>query len=252
MISPAGSRSPTPLSVPQGLRWDARGLVPGIVQDAATGEVLMLGYLDAEALAATAATGQAHFHSRSRGRLWMKGETSGNTLAARAILVDCDGDALLILADPAGPTCHTGERSCFAGPDGPLSAPQGFAWLESLWATILDRAARRPEGSYTVRLLDGGVDAAARKVVEEATEVLLAAKDDAVARGGPSSDDAARGGPSSAAGGPSPAPHGPSDATAARLSEEMADLLYHLLVLAAERGVPPSAVIAELRRRHAP
>ena len=242
MISPAGSRSPTPLPVPEGLRWDARGLVPGIVQDAATGEVLMLGYLDAEALAATAATGRAHFHSRSRGRLWMKGETSGNTLAVRAILADCDGDALLILADPAGPTCHTGERSCFAGPGGPLSAPQGFAWLESLWATILDRAARRPEGSYTVRLLDGGVDAAARKVVEEATEVLMAAKD----------DDAARGGLSSAAGGPSPAPHGPSDATAARLSEEMADLLYHLLVLAAERGVPPSAVIAELRRRHAP
>lgn len=223
----------------------------------------MLGYLDAEALAATVATGLAHFHSRSRGRLWMKGETSGNTLAVRALRADCDSDALLILADPSGPTCHTGERSCFAAPENLAPAPQGFAWIESLWATILDRGVRRPEGSYTARLLNGGVDAAARKVVEEATEVLMAAKDDEAARRGWPS---ATGGTSPASEGSSPGGEGyaaasedsaaataeASRVTAARLSEEMADLLYHLLVLAAERDVPPSAIIQELRRRHAP
>ncbi len=229
------------------LRWDARGLVPGIVQDAATGEVLMLGYLDAEALDATLETGLAHFHSRSRDRLWKKGETSGNTLAVRRIRVDCDGDALLVVVDPSGPTCHTGATSCFDDAPLPGGAPaQGFAWLETLWATIVERSVQRPPGSYTARLLDGGVDVASRKVVEEATEVLLAAKDDAVAEVTAASAAHAPAG----ARGTARSPVGVRQATQAALAAETADLLYHLLVLAAERGVPPSAVIDVLRSRH--
>ena len=160
------------------------GLVPAIVQDRADGRVLMLAWVDREALAATLATGEVHFHSRSRDRLWRKGETSGNVLRLVSIELDCDGDALLLGVDPAGPTCHRGTRSCFSRDEaeGTLQSPsQGFAWLETLWATIASRAAERPAGSYTTSLIEGGVDAAGRKVTEEATEVLLAAKDDAFA-----------------------------------------------------------------------
>jgi phosphoribosyl-AMP cyclohydrolase / phosphoribosyl-ATP pyrophosphohydrolase len=197
------------------------GLVPGVVQDAATARVLMLGYLDREALAATLDTGQVHFHSRSRDALWRKGETSGNTLEVVDVATDCDGDALLIRARPAGPTCHTGAVSCFdAAVAGNPPAPQGFASLEDLWATIASRATERPGGSYTVRLLEGGVDTAGRKVLEEAGEVLLAAKDHAAGTG---ADD--------------------------RLAEEAADLVYHLLVLLAERRMAPDAVLAVLARR---
>jgi len=226
------------------VRWDAGGLVPVVVQDARDGRILMLACANAEALAATLATGEVHFFSRSRQRLWRKGETSGNVLHLRGLALDCDGDALLATVEPAGPTCHRGTRSCFdpddAPPDGrsaepatasgtPSPAIQGFAWLETLWATITDRAERRPAGSYTARLLAAGVDGPARKVAEEATEVLMAAKDDAVAE---------------ASGG---------DRTALRdaLAGEAADLLYHALVLLAERGIPPSAVIERLRQRHA-
>ena len=142
----------------------------------------MVGHLDEAALAATLATGEVHFHSRSRDRLWRKGETSGHVLRLVDLAVDCDGDALLLTVDPVGPTCHRDVRSCFDADDAPAErATQGFAWLETLWATIAARAAERPAGSYTTSLLDGGVDAAGRKVTEEATEVLLAAKDDAVA-----------------------------------------------------------------------
>ena len=165
------------------VRFGADGLVPAIVQDAADGRVLMLAWMDAEALDATLATGEVHFHSRSRDRLWRKGETSGNVLRLVDLALDCDGDALLVTADPVGPTCHRGTRSCF-DPDGAAPAEratQGFAWLETLWSTIAARAADRPSGSYTATLLDGGVDAVGRKVTEEATEVLLAAKDDAAA-----------------------------------------------------------------------
>ena len=219
----------TPLPEP---RYGPDGLIPVVVQDVADGRVLMLAYANAEALAATVATGEVHFHSRSRDRLWRKGETSGNTLAVRGLELDCDADALLVTVDPAGPTCHRGTRSCFdlAGAPEIAPAPQGFAWLEVLWATIADRVAARPEGSYTTHLLDGGVDAVARKVTEEATEVLLAAKDDATAE---------------AAG---------ADRLATRdaLAGETADLLYHTLVLLAERGVPPAAIIGALRSRHRP
>ena len=219
--------------------WGATGLVPAVVQDAADGRVLMVAYVDSEALAATIASGEVHFHSRSRDRLWRKGETSGNVLRLRDISIDCDGDALLIAADPVGPTCHRGTRSCFDPADAVAAPPavaapaeatpppaQGFAWLETLWATIDERAAADPATSYTARLLAGGVDAPARKVAEEATEVLMAAKDDAVA---------------------SPASR---PATRDALTGEVADLFYHTLVVLRERGLPPSAVIARLRKRH--
>jgi phosphoribosyl-ATP pyrophosphohydrolase/phosphoribosyl-AMP cyclohydrolase len=217
-------------------RYGPDGLMPVIVQDAADGRVLMLAYTDAEALGATVSTGEVHFHSRSRDRLWRKGETSGNTLAVRSLALDCDGDALLVSVDPAGPTCHRGTRSCFdlevVGQRGATggSTPQGFAWLETLWTTLADRVAQRPEGSYTARLVDGGTDAVSRKVAEEATEVLLAAKDDAAA------ESAGMG----------------RDATQAALAGEAADLLYHTLVLLAERDLPPAAVMGALRSRHRP
>ncbi|MBA2275168.1 MAG: bifunctional phosphoribosyl-AMP cyclohydrolase/phosphoribosyl-ATP diphosphatase HisIE [Chloroflexi bacterium] len=211
---------------PEAVRWGRDGLVPAIVQDVADGRVLMLAWQDREALEATLRTGEVHFHSRSRDRLWRKGESSGHVLRLMSATIDCDGDAILLTAEPTGPACHTGARSCFDHPtDGPepITAPQGFAWLETLWSTIADRAATRPAGSYTTRLLEGGVDAAARKVAEEATEVVLAAKDHAAA---------------------------PSEGTGIALAGELADLLYHVLVLAAERETPPTALIAELRRRH--
>jgi phosphoribosyl-ATP pyrophosphohydrolase/phosphoribosyl-AMP cyclohydrolase len=209
--------------------FPASGLIPAIVQDRSDGRVLMLAWVDAEALGATVDTGDAHFHSRSRDRLWHKGETSGNTLRVVDLAIDCDGDALLLTVDPAGPTCHRGTRSCFDADDGPAErSTQGFAWLETLWATIAERAATRPAGSYTTSLLDGGVDVAGRKVTEEATEVLIASKDDATAQ---------------AAG-------ADRTATADALAGEVADLLFHTLVVLAERGASPSEVIATLRRRH--
>ncbi len=240
-------RPPAPapsLADPGSVRWGAGGLVPVIVQDARDGRILMLAYANAEALAATLATGEVHFFSRSRQRLWRKGETSGNVLHLRGLVLDCDGDALLATVEPVGPTCHRGTRSCFDLGDAPsdrrsgeaptttwIPSPpiQGFAWLERLWATITDRADRRPAGSYTATLLAAGVDGPARKVAEEATEVLMAAKDDAVAEASGADRAVLR------------------DA----LAGEAADLLYHALVLLAERGIPPSAVIERLRRRHA-
>ena len=124
---------------PVAVAWGAEGLVAGVVQDVADGRVLMVGWLDAEALAATLATGEVHFHSRSRGTLWRKGETSGNVLRLHSLAVDCDGDALLLGVEPAGPTCHRETRSCFDADGETVTAggrPQGFAWLESLWSTI--------------------------------------------------------------------------------------------------------------------
>jgi phosphoribosyl-ATP pyrophosphohydrolase/phosphoribosyl-AMP cyclohydrolase len=237
------------------IRWDPGGLVPVVVQDVADGRVLMLAYADREALAATLATGDVHFHSRSRDALWRKGETSGNVLRLVNLEVDCDGDALLATVDPTGPTCHRGTRSCFdleaaversgsgdtagrgqgvgrgagSSPSADGTPPaQGFAWLETLSATIAERARNRPAGSHTTRLLDGGVDVAARKVAEEATEVVLAAKDDAAAQD--SGFD--------------------RSATRSALAGEAADLLYHLLVVLAERDLEPREVIDVLRDRH--
>ncbi len=209
--------------------WGPNGLVPAIAQDAADGRVLMLAWMDAEALAVTLETGIVHFHSRARDRLWRKGETSGHELRLLDLALDCDADSLLLQVDPIGPTCHRQTRSCF-DPDGAPAEPttQGFGWLESLWATVASRAAERPAGSYTTALLAGGVDAAGRKVTEEATEVLIAAKDDAGAQ--VAGRDRAE--------------------TRAALAGEAADLVFHALVLLAERDVPPSAVIDVLRGRH--
>jgi len=215
----------------QQVAYGADGLVPAVVQDRIDGRVLMVAYMDAEALAATVSTGEVHFHSRSRDRLWRKGETSGNVLRLVDLATDCDGDALLVTVDAVGPTCHRGSRSCFDEAGAPAErSSQGFAWLETLWTTIAERADTRPEGSYTAGLIAGGVDAVGRKVTEEATEVLLAAKDDAAA-------DVLGVDRSS---------------TRAALAGEAGDLLYHALVLLAERGVPPAAVIDTLRSRHQP
>lgn len=198
--------------------WDERGLVPVVVQDHRSGRVLMVAYADREALAATRETGSAHFWSRSRQARWHKGATSGNTMTVLDIRIDCDGDTLLYEVIPAGPACHTGSETCFtvAGE----AEAQGFARLEDLWQTIAERAALRPTGSYTARLLAEGVDGPARKVAEEATEVVLAAKD-----------------------------HAAGDADDRRLAEEGADLLYHLLVLFAERGVEAAALLDVLTER---
>ncbi len=245
---------------PESVRFGSDGLVPAIVIDAATQRVLMLGYMDAKALEATRRTGEVHFYSRSRRRLWRKGETSGHVLRLRDIALDCDADALLVRAEPTGPTCHRGTVSCFdpeptegSGlPSGRLAAEHAepptsgpastaptesvesaFGWLGVLWATIAERAASRPPGSYTARLLDEGTEAVGRKVVEEAVEVLLAAKDDALE--GPSAGRGALDAPARSA-----------------LAAEAADLLYHLLVLLAERAISPEEVIEVLRRRHRP
>jgi phosphoribosyl-ATP pyrophosphohydrolase/phosphoribosyl-AMP cyclohydrolase len=219
---------------PFAVRYSETGLVAAVCQDATDGRVVMVAWQDAEAVDATLTTGEMHFHSRSRGQLWRKGETSGNVLGVVSASLDCDGDAILWAVTPTGPACHTGTRSCFDDDTHADQATvgqtptQGFGWLETLWSTIDERARLRPTGSYTTRLLDAGVDLPARKVAEEAVEVLMAAKDDAVAQatGDPARDQAP-------------------------LAGEMGDLLYHLLVLCAERGLPPSEVLGVLRARHA-
>ncbi len=194
------------------VRWDDRGLAPAIVQDAASGRVLMLGWMNAEALARTQASGEAHFWSRSREALWRKGETSGNVLRLRSLALDCDRDAILARAEPAGPTCHTGATSCF-GEEAPAEG-LGVA-LAELARIVRRRAAERPEGSYTSRLLDAGVMRIAQKVGEEGVELALA--------GAAGSDES--------------------------VVSEAADLLYHLLVLFEARGLPAERIGAELRRR---
>jgi len=209
-------RGPLTAEDMESLAWDDRGLIPVVVQDVNTRRVLMVGYMSREALTATFDTGRVHFWSRSRNTLWMKGETSGNHLSVVEILADCDADTLLATVEPAGPTCHEGTDTCFA--DGPLG--QGFADLEVLWSTIAERAIRRPSGSYTSKLIAEGPDLPARKLAEEALEVVIAAKD-----------------------------HAAGAANDRRLAEEAADVLYHLLVLLAERGVSPRTAIDVLRER---
>ncbi len=254
------------------IAFDERGLVPVVVQDAASGQVLMVAWMNEEALRLTLETGHAHFWSRSRRELWHKGATSGNVMHVRDMRVDCDADTLLLQVDPAGPACHTGERSCFFRPlvaapkgattngiapsgDPPLVvapsgasrplvvAPKGATTngiapsddpplvvapsgasrrdaqdssvLHTLFATILDRQANPSPGSYTARLLEAGEDEILKKVGEEAMEVILAAK-------------------------------GQGDE---RLVAEVADLLYHLLVLLAARGLTLADIETELLRR---
>lgn len=203
---------------PEDLRWDSKGLIPGVVQDARTGQVLMVAYLNRESYGLTLESGYVHFWSRSRRELWLKGATSGSLLEVVKIAADCDADTLLIAALPAGPACHRHTVTCFD--DGPRG--EGFQWLERLWEVVASRALERPSGSYTTRLLEGGVDMTGRKLVEEATEVLMASKD-----------------------------HAHGEAPDRRVAEEMADLLYHMLVLAAERDIRPAEVIAVLEERFA-
>ena len=181
------------------IHFDERGLVPCVMQDWRTGEVLTLAYMDDEALRRTRETGEMHFYSRTRREIWHKGATSGNVQRVRQIRYDCDGDALVALVEPAGPACHTGERTCFH--NGELDPPAPHEALPALERTLADRAAQRPEGSYTVELLDDPPRIGA-KVREEAEEVARAACDEA--------DD--------------------------RVDEEAADVLYHLTVLLHSRG----------------
>jgi len=195
-----------------GLAWEkAGGLIPAVVQDRRSGEVLMLAYMNAEALQATLTSGFATFFSRSKQRLWQKGETSGNRLKVEGIFADCDADALLVLADPEGPACHLGTRSCF---EADLAGP---GWLAQLSAIVAERAASDDDSSYTRKLLDRGVERIAQKIGEEGTEVALAA----VTR------------------------------DSAGCAEEVADLVYHVSVLMEARGFAWDDVVAVLKARHA-
>jgi phosphoribosyl-AMP cyclohydrolase / phosphoribosyl-ATP pyrophosphohydrolase len=181
------------------IAYDANGLVPVIVQDWNTGEVLTLAYANAQAVARTRETGELHLWSRSRDELWHKGATSGNTQAVKALRIDCDGDALLALVVPAGPACHTGERTCFH--NGELEPLAPHEALPALQRTLLQRSQEQPEGSYTASLL-ANPPLIAEKVLEEAEEVTRAAREE--------SDE--------------------------RVDEETADVLYHLMVLLRSRG----------------
>lgn len=193
--------------------FDRHALIPAIVQDADTRRVLMLGYMNKESYARTLAEGEVWFWSRSRERLWRKGETSGNVLRVREVRVDCDADTVLVLADPAGPTCHTGSTSCF--PESTVDAPTTADASAELFGVIRRRLDERPEGSYVARLAAGGRPRIAQKVGEEATEVVIAAVQD-----------------------------DPDE-----LVREMADLWFHSYLLLADAGLTPEDVWAELERR---
>jgi phosphoribosyl-ATP pyrophosphohydrolase/phosphoribosyl-AMP cyclohydrolase len=196
---------------PDAIKYDADGYVPVVIQDWRSGEVLTLAYANAEAVARTRATGELHLWSRSRNELWRKGATSGHTQAVRALRVDCDGDALLALVEPAGPACHTGARTCFHTGD---LEPAPHEVLPALERTLTARQAERPAGSYTVALLDDPAHIG-EKVQEEAEEVARAAREE--------SDE--------------------------RVDNEAADVLYHLLVLLRSRGRSLADAAEVLRER---
>jgi phosphoribosyl-ATP pyrophosphohydrolase/phosphoribosyl-AMP cyclohydrolase len=197
------------------IRYDERGLVPVVVQDRSTLEVLMLAYANEEALRLTAETGRAHFFSRSRGRLWQKGETSGHTLEVEAVVADCDGDAVLYLVHASGPACHTGKTSCFHNPCWPRPGRRARLVLGELEAVIRSRRAGGPPSSYVAGLFARGEDAILKKVGEEATEVVLAAK----------------------------------DRDRAALRREMADLWFHSLIALVNAGISAGEVLQELEDR---
>lgn len=214
----------------QNLRFDAQGLIPAIAQDAENGQVLMHAYMNAEALARTLATGLAHYYSRSRGRLWRKGEESGHVQRVRAILYDCDEDTLLLKVNQEVAACHTGNRSCFyrelpIGNGGdrvagslhfdPGVVYSGLGILLDVYRVIQDRMAHPPEGSYVASLLAKGSDQILKKIAEESAEVLLAAK----------------------------------SGDRKQIVYEMADLWFHALVLLAEREILPHEIAQELGRR---
>jgi phosphoribosyl-ATP pyrophosphohydrolase/phosphoribosyl-AMP cyclohydrolase len=218
------------VTVPENLRFDANGLIPAIAQDAENGQVLMLAYMNAEALARTLETGLAHYYSRSRGRLWRKGEESGHVQRVRAIRYDCDEDTLLLEVKQEVAACHTGHRSCFFRelPDAgrgareaserrfdPAMVYRGLGILAEIYAVIQDRRARPPEGSYVAGLLSKGPDQALKKLAEEAAEVLLAAKGE----------------------------------NREHIIYEMADLWFHSLVVLAQHEIRPEEIAQELGRR---
>lgn len=208
----------------QDVKFDERGLVPAIVQDARTREVLTLAYMNRESLRLTLEEGETWFWSRSRSELWHKGATSGNTQRVTDIRLDCDSDALVVLVEPAGPACHTGARSCFQGEVESASVveradTESDGDLGSVLVNLFDVVERRrrdmPEGSYTAYLFAEGLNKILKKVGEEATEVVIAAK----------------------------------DADAVALKNEMSDLVYHLIVLMVESGLSLETLAAELSRR---
>jgi phosphoribosyl-ATP pyrophosphohydrolase/phosphoribosyl-AMP cyclohydrolase len=218
------------VSVPQDLRFDGNGLIPAIAQDAENGQVLMHAYMNAEALTRTLETGLAHYYSRSRGKLWRKGEESGHVQRVRAVLYDCDQDTLLLKVDQEVAACHTGNRSCFyrelpsggrlgLGMEGrhgeAAGVSSGLRILLDVYGVIQERKACPPEGSYVASLFSKGSDQILKKIAEEAAEVLLAAK----------------------------------AADRSQIVYEMADLWFHALVLLADRGIRPEEIAHELGRR---
>ncbi|OME88485.1 bifunctional phosphoribosyl-AMP cyclohydrolase/phosphoribosyl-ATP diphosphatase HisIE [Paenibacillus sp. FSL W8-0187] len=214
--------------VSEHIRWDASGLVPAIVQDAQSKQVLMMAYMNRESLRLTLESGETWFWSRSREELWHKGATSGNVQTVVSMTYDCDGDTLLLLVDPKGPACHTGQTTCFyneitvqgqkSGTANNRAAAESgrFAVLAELEEVIAQREVERPEGAYTTYLFDKGVDKILKKVGEEASETIIAAKN---------KDNA-------------------------ELKLEISDLIYHLLVLLQERKLPLDEIMDELSRRH--
>ena len=193
------------------VKFDEHGLVPAIVQDVDTREVLMLAYMNRESLLLTLEKKETYFYSRSRGEIWHKGETSGSLQSVRSIRLDCDFDTILAQVAPHGPACHKGSYSCFE------VQPQLEGFLGRLYRLIEDRKENRPEGSYTTYLFDSGLDKILKKVGEEATETIVAAKNQETTE----------------------------------LVAEASDLLYHLMVLLVERGVSLDEVTRELQQRHA-
>jgi len=196
------------------LKFDEHGLIPAIVQDVHTREVLTVAYMNAESLARTLETKETWFWSRSRNQLWHKGETSGNTQAVVELLLDCDGDAIVVLVEPTGPACHTGARSCFE--TSATSERRDLdQLLDDLYRLVQERNEKRPQGSYTTYLFNEGLDKILKKVGEESTETIVAAKND--------HDEG--------------------------LVAEVSDLVYHLIVLLVARGITLDQIRAELARR---
>jgi phosphoribosyl-ATP pyrophosphohydrolase/phosphoribosyl-AMP cyclohydrolase len=209
------------------IKWDDAGLVPAVVQDAQSKEVLMMAYMNKESLQLSVESGVTWFWSRSRGELWNKGATSGHTQRIVSMSYDCDGDTLLVKVEQKGPACHTGRYSCFfnsvevsgnaeASSEAAGASSDRFATLGQLESVIAERYAERPEGSYTTYLFDKGVDKILKKVGEEASEVIIAAKNQ-------DNDE---------------------------LRSEVGDLIFHLMVLLRERGLPFDDVISEISSRH--
>lgn len=222
----------SPLPMIDSIKWDLNGLIPAVVQDAGSKDTLMLAYMNREALRITVKTGEAWFWSRSRGELWHKGASSGSILHVKSIKIDCDQDTLLLLVDPAGPVCHTGNYSCFfqeiapgtptrlngtAGAEDQTAASESLEILTALESIIARRDAERPAGAYTTYLFEKGIDKILKKVGEETAEVIIAAKNR-------DNDE---------------------------LRYETSDLIFHLLVLLREAKLPLSEVMEELDRRHA-